>query len=163
VAAVFLVVVIAVIVVVVVRAGDREDSPQLRRPLGIQRVTELTPGACTDGSGVPNVDGTECYKLAPGMTVTRVEKIEALIDPSGGSGWQVHIDLAPADGTAFGSLTTQVAAEQPPRNQLALVVDGKVISAPSVQEPITGGQVQISANFSRSDVERLVDRMTGTE
>ncbi|GAA2114795.1 SecDF P1 head subdomain-containing protein [Actinomadura alba] len=161
VAAVFVLVVIAVVVVIVVRAGGGEETPQLRRPLGIQQVTEVTPGACTDGSGVPAFDGTECYRLAPGMTVTRVERIEAALSPNGGSGWHVQIDLVPADGTAFGSLTRQVAGEQSPRNQLALVVDGRVVSAPAVQEAITGGQVQISSNFSRQEAERLVRQMTG--
>ncbi|MBC6457726.1 SecDF P1 head subdomain-containing protein [Actinomadura sp. HBU206391] len=161
-AGVFVVVVLIVVAVIIVISRSGPDEPnRLRSPLGIQPVTEVTPGACTDGSGVPDVDGTQCYRLAPGMTVTRLEKLEAALAKNG-AGWQVLIELGPADSGAFGSLTRQVATEQPPRNQLALVVDGKVLSAPSVQEPITGGEIQITTGSSgtRQDAERLVSRLT---
>jgi preprotein translocase subunit SecD len=42
----------------------------------------------------------------------------------------------------------------------AIVVDGRVISAPFIQEPILGGSGQISdANFTRAHVESLAARM----
>lgn len=39
---------------------------------------------------------------------------------------------------------------------LAILLDGEVISSPTVQEAITGGNAQISGNMSRQDVQRLV-------
>lgn len=42
----------------------------------------------------------------------------------------------------------------------AIVVDGRVISAPFIQEPILGGSGQIAgANFTRASVESLAARM----
>jgi preprotein translocase subunit SecD len=40
--------------------------------------------------------------------------------------------------------------------QFAIVLDGEIISAPTVNEPITGGRGQISGNFTSSEVGRLV-------
>ncbi|MFP4481545.1 MAG: protein translocase subunit SecD [Thermovirgaceae bacterium] len=39
--------------------------------------------------------------------------------------------------------------------QIAIVLDGKVISAPVVQERISGGNAQISGNFSTDEAQRL--------
>lgn len=152
---------VAVTLVLVLRSGD--DGPAaLRQPLRIEQVTEETPGLCADASGVPSRDGRSCYRLVPGMTVRQVIRIEARTSDSGDPGWHILISMGPADAAAFGSLTGRVAAEQPPRNRLALVVDGKVLSAPTVQQAITGGEVQISGAFTRQEAERLVGQMAGT-
>jgi preprotein translocase subunit SecD len=39
--------------------------------------------------------------------------------------------------------------------QIAIVLDGKVISAPVVQERISGGNAQISGNFTTAEAQRL--------
>jgi preprotein translocase subunit SecD len=38
----------------------------------------------------------------------------------------------------FGRLTTELAAQTPPKNRLAIVVRGRVVTAPTVTLPITG-------------------------
>ncbi len=40
-------------------------------------------------------------------------------------------------------------------HQLAMILDGKIISAPNLNEPILGGNVQISGNFSVEETSRL--------
>jgi preprotein translocase subunit SecD len=47
------------------------------------------------------------------------------------------------------------ATEENVGKQLAIVLDGQVISAPVVQERISGGQAQISGRFTPQDAQRL--------
>lgn len=54
----------------------------------------------------------------------------------------IRFDGAGTD--AFRDLTTRLTDLAPPLNQLAIVVDDRVVSAPSVQETITAGEVVIS-------------------
>jgi preprotein translocase subunit SecD len=44
---------------------------------------------------------------------------------------------------------------------LALMVDGKVISAPFVQDPISGDHAVLSGNFTKEEAERIAKGMTG--
>lgn len=50
----------------------------------------------------------------------------------------------------FGEITKQYT-----HHQLAMVLDGKVISAPNLNEPIMGGNVQISGNFTVQETANL--------
>ena len=43
----------------------------------------------------------------------------------------------------------------PPLNQLAIVLNGAVVSAPAVQEPISGGVLQITGSFTQEEAEAL--------
>jgi preprotein translocase subunit SecD len=47
------------------------------------------------------------------------------------------------------------------RQRLALVVDGKVLSAPDVLEPITGGQTQIAGKFTCAEADAIVATLRG--
>lgn len=58
----------------------------------------------------------------------------------------VQVSLSPASARDFGRLTSDNV-----NHQLAIVLDGKVKSAPNIHEPIPGGQVRISGQFT--DVE----------
>jgi preprotein translocase subunit SecD len=42
---------------------------------------------------------------------------------------------------------------------LSILLDGKIISAPNVREPISGGRAQISGNFSIEEVQDLVVKL----
>ncbi len=42
---------------------------------------------------------------------------------------------------------------------LAILLDGKIISAPNISEPILGGKAQISGSFSPTDVQDLVIKL----
>jgi preprotein translocase subunit SecD len=68
----------------------------------------------------------------------------------------VSFALHPAGAQLFADYTTQHV-----REFFAIVLDGRVISAPSIQSPITGGQGQISGGgiggFARQEAEELVN------
>jgi SecD/SecF fusion protein len=64
--------------------------------------------------------------------------------------WVVHFGLDRIGAKRFGEVSTRHVGEP-----FAIVLDGKVISAPVIREPILGGQGQISGNFSVQDANDL--------
>lgn len=74
--------------------------------------------------------------------------------------WAVNIAFD-AEGTAqFADITEQLYAylsSDPTRNRFAIVLDGEVISAPTVQAVITDGNPQISGSFDEAAARRLAN------
>ncbi len=64
--------------------------------------------------------------------------------------WVVNFGLDRIGAKRFGDISTRHVGEP-----FAIVLDGKVISAPVIREPILGGQGQISGNFSVQDANDL--------
>jgi preprotein translocase subunit SecD len=98
------------------------------------------------------------YVLAPQyFSGTEVKKAQSLYDSS--QGYLVQLDFDGKGTTDFGKLTTAVTSLASPLNQVAIVLDGVVESAPSIQNAILGGQAQIaggSANpFTHADTDAL--------
>jgi SecD/SecF fusion protein len=72
-------------------------------------------------------------------------------------GWIVHLLFDSEGGRTFGNLTTEVFND---RSQLAIVLDGKVISAPGVREgPILGGRCEISGGFDERGARNLASAL----
>ena len=81
---------------------------------------------------------------------------------NGSTFWQVNLNFKPDGSTAFGNLTTQMydqyGKSQTPLDDLAVVLDGKVISFPAInQGPIVGGSAQITGNFDQSSATSLAN------
>jgi preprotein translocase subunit SecD len=81
------------------------------------------------------------------------------------SAWQVLLNFK-GDGTkAFGDLTTTMydkyGTSGSPLDDLAVVLDGQVVSFPAInQGPITGGQAQITGNFSQNTATTLANQLS---
>src|SRR5215470_7735090 len=81
------------------------------------------------------------------------------------SAWQVLLNFK-SDGTkAFGDLTTTMydkyGTSSSPLDHLAVVLDGTVVSFPAInQGPITGGQAQITGNFSQQTAATLANQLS---
>jgi len=76
--------------------------------------------------------------------------------------WQVNLNFKSAGATAFGNLTqkmyNQYGKTQSPLDDLAVVLDGKVISFPAInQGAILGGSAQITGNFDQSSATSLAN------
>jgi SecD/SecF fusion protein len=67
-------------------------------------------------------------------------------------GYGVSLNLDGEGAKTFLDLTTRLAPRQ---GRLAILLDGKVQSAPSVKTPIAGGQAQITGNFKEKDAREL--------
>jgi preprotein translocase subunit SecD len=85
--------------------------------------------------------------------------------------WQVNLSFDGKGSKGFGDLTTamsnqyggssqQVQGQPPPRDLLAIVLDGTVVSAPAInQGPITGGQAQITGSFTQQSASQLANNL----
>ena len=69
----------------------------------------------------------------------------------------ISITFTSAGSQRFAELTKQLAPKTKGGRgeQLAIVLDGKLYSAPVVNEPITGGQAQITGSFSQEEVKNI--------
>jgi preprotein translocase subunit SecD len=109
-------------------------------------------------------DGTQTYVLGPveveGSTIT--DASAGTIQSSQGVNtgqWAVNI-VFDSKGTAqFAKVTNRLVSLPSPRKQFAIVLDGKVISAPETQAAITNGKPQISGNFTQATAQALADQL----
>lgn len=104
-------------------------------------------------------DGSFVYLVGPVAATGEVFENDASAEIQNGS-WAVVVTLR--SGAAGEDQWNAVAAqcfnkaETCPSQQLAIVLDGEVISAPVVQEPtFTGGSVQISGDFTEDEARQL--------
>ena len=139
-------------------------------------VLDSATVAPTDAAAAPKVElGTDPND--PTQTVLLLDKqgIAYVVGPAGASGkvfkndaradvqtgeWTVVVSLR--DGAEGDVQWNKLAAdcfnrtEVCPTGQLAMVLDGTVISAPTVNEPeFTGGSVQISGSFTAEEAQDL--------
>jgi preprotein translocase subunit SecD len=69
----------------------------------------------------------------------------------------IMFHFTPEAGRLFGAMTTKNVGQR-----IALVVNGKIISAPRVMEPMLGGSGQLSGKFDVNQAHTLVAEMIGT-
>lgn len=118
-------------------------------PVSLLPVTSSVERACTQGSDGYTVHATATQPAfcvhtdrAKGMTDVRVTSAKAGKSTIDGT-WQVEVTLSPADRTRFAALTGSIAAAPVPRNEFAIVIDGKLWGHPYVTSSITGGRFEI--------------------
>lgn len=162
--AVLAVAVVAIGAIVLLRDDSEEPAPDAKRstpasPEAVQlrRVIAVTP--CTDKPADCAADGMR-YRL--GQVELDGGHIESVTTERGqDSGWQITMTLDTDGAKLFGKLTTEIFRKDPPANQLAIEVRGRVVSAPTVQGAITDGRVQITGHFSQESAEKLAAEITG--
>jgi SecD/SecF fusion protein len=89
-------------------------------------------------------------KRLPEMSGQGVEEAIARVDEYGR--YQIHLNFNDEGKKQFADVTTANVGRQ-----LAIVLDGKLSSAPNINEPITGGTAQISGNFSQREALDLAN------
>lgn len=73
--------------------------------------------------------------------------------------WVTNISFNREGTEAFREVTTRLLSLEPPRNQFAMVLDGLVISAPSVNTVIADGNAEISGSFTRESAATLARQL----
>jgi preprotein translocase subunit SecD len=75
--------------------------------------------------------------------------------------WVVNIQFTSPGGTAFAKTTTRLQGLTQPQNQFAMVLDGLVVSAPSLAPGviITDGRAVISGSFTRDTAATLANQL----
>ena len=103
-------------------------------------------------------DGASKYILAGAEVLGRqVSKATAAVDTTTGGNWFVSLTFNGEGTKAFGDQTARVVSLTAPQNQVAIVLDGLVVSAPRINEAIRGGSAQITGNFSQVEAQDLAN------
>jgi preprotein translocase subunit SecD len=102
--------------------------------------------------------GTGKFILAPAEVLgSDISKASAALNQSTGSGWFVVLDFTNEGTKKFAALTTRVTSLAAPQNEVAIVLDGLVVSAPRINEAITAGSAEITGSFTQSDATDLAN------
>ena len=102
--------------------------------------------------------GATKYILGQAEVLGRqVSKASAGIDQQGASGWYVLLTFNGEGTKAFGNITARVTTLASPQNQVAIVLDGLVVSAPSIREAIPSGNAQITGSFTQTEAQDLAN------
>ncbi|UQX00297.1 protein translocase subunit SecD [Streptomyces sp. RerS4] len=83
-----------------------------------------------------------------------VKDAKGVIDPQRGM-WIVTMQFTDKGADKFAKITGELATKQSPQNQFAIVLDGEVISDPSVSQALTGGNAEISGGFTQQSAQDL--------
>ncbi len=125
---------------------------------GTALPSEIAQGIAPPGSQiVPCADERACLGGAPTIAVKRLGGIKGdrLTNAQQGFSDQgnqpiVNITFDQQGGARFAKLTTDNVGKP-----FAIILDGTVISAPNINEPIIGGSAQISGSFTTESANQL--------
>ena len=102
--------------------------------------------------------GSGKYILAPAEVLgVDISKASAAINQTTGSGWFVLLNFNDNGTKKFGDLTTRVTRLPAPQNEIAIVLDGLVVSAPRINEAITAGSAEITGSFTQTEATDLAN------
>ena len=111
-------------------------------------------------------DGSAKYILGPveieGARISGANSgLEQLQSGGTGTQWVVNITFDSKGTDQFTEVTTRLQAQESPKNQFAMVLDGLVISAPSLKPNviISDGKAVISGNFTRESAASLANQL----
>ncbi|MFG1684732.1 protein translocase subunit SecD [Nonomuraea sp. NPDC049269] len=127
-------------------------SDPKNRGQGVQDDPAKQFAACeSDGSlkyvlDVAKVVGTDINTASAGVQ-------------QGTTQWLVQLDFKSQGATAWSKLTSTAYNSQAPRNQVAVVLDGVVITAPNIIGPIPGGRAEITGGFTQQSATELADQL----
>jgi len=138
---------------IVVQLPGVEDPVRVKELLG--KTAKLTFHLLDEGAlaGSPPGPGSEVLPMQdnPAQTLAVRKHVEVdgadLTDARAGTdqqtgAWDVNFSLNSRGAREFAETTTQNVGKQ-----FAIVLDNKVVSAPRIQTPITGGQGRITGNY----------------
>ncbi|MFI5726435.1 protein translocase subunit SecD [Streptomyces cyaneofuscatus] len=125
-------------------------DPEQRAAAGKDALPTDSIVAC--GSNVPG--SYEKYILGPAeVSGGDVDDAKGAIDQQTGE-WIVSMEFSSAGAKKFQTITSRLSQQQPPMNQFAIVLDGEVVSAPSVRTALSKN-AQISGSFDQQSAEDL--------
>ncbi|MGO0577280.1 protein translocase subunit SecD [Ornithinimicrobium panacihumi] len=163
-----------------VRAADPSDLAQITPELQTEfMAADCNPGEGADaiadaGSSAPadqpliacSSEGDEKYILGPvelggGAITDATSGMQQLQQGVVTGAWEVVLTFDDEGGQTFSDVTRRLMTypQGAPQNRFAMVLDGEVISAPTVNNPITNGVATISGNFTAETAETLANQL----
>jgi preprotein translocase subunit SecD len=137
------------------------DAPPVTREEAQVTFDALTCGDTTNDVALPedhvaacSEDGTLKYLLGPAVVEgTAVSDASAGTRATTGE-WVVNLDFDNKGGAAWGEFTAANVG-----NAVAITLDGRVISAPTVQGAILGGGTEITGSFDQEAATELANQL----
>jgi preprotein translocase subunit SecD len=126
-----------------------DESAAARSPRGTPG-SDLVP-VLNPGNGEPDRLWLERQGQITGNILTDAHVGESKGKPV------IMFHFTPEAGRLFGAMTTKNVGRR-----IALVVNGRVVSAPRVVEPMLGGVGELSGGFDMNQAHTLVAQMIGT-
>ncbi|MDX3655810.1 hypothetical protein PV646_00705 [Streptomyces sp. ID05-26A] len=134
------------------------DATVREQALGTLDCAAPDPLVGNDDPAAPLVTcdaGEFKYDLGP-VALDGDRVVKATASPSEYGGHVVTIEFDPEGARTWSDFTTANVGKQ-----IAILINGRVLSAPSIQSPITGGSTQISGNFTREEADQLARQLVG--
>ncbi|MEU9059327.1 protein translocase subunit SecD [Streptomyces sp. NPDC048430] len=101
-------------------------------------------------------EGDAKYLLGPAeVSGTDVDDAKAQFDQQRGI-WLVSMEFTDKGSKKFQTITKKLSTQQSPQNQFAISLDGEVVSAPQVNEALSGS-AEISGSFTQQSAEDLAN------
>lgn len=133
--------------------------------LQLRQVREVAPCGPVDpgvAGAIPDQSGKECYLLESPAAILVPKSAAAEYDST--MGYTVQVTLTAKDRVVFGSITRTIAAAPAPGNRLAMVFNGRVLSAPAINQAILDGVFQIMGGpdkpFTKQEAAALAKQLT---
>ncbi|KQZ67073.1 SecDF P1 head subdomain-containing protein [Nocardioides sp. Root151] len=149
------------------RAKVSTSSAAKPAKLSIHPVVAIASGVNAEPSRQGGVvledpDRKQILELGPPELVANdISSARAEI-PDNSVDWLIMLDFNHQGDQKFGELTATAACAEPPANQIAIVIDDEIVSAPVVQVEC-GKQLddgtQISGGFTKDSAEELAERI----
>lgn len=104
-------------------------------------------------------DGSFKYVLDVAKVVgTDIDTATAGVQ-QGSTEWVVQLDFKSEGAKEWSKLTSLAYNSEEPRNKVAVVLDGVVITAPNIISPIPGGRAEITGNFNQQSATELAEQL----
>jgi SecDF, P1 head subdomain len=130
----------------------------LRSPIQFRRVAAMSHAPCPAGSNglLDSAERACLYLTGRGLTVTTVRS--AILVRTGTGQYVLYLTLTRAQTRRFAALTRRIFGLDNPHDQLAVIADGRLITHPVIQGPITDGRLQIDF-ANRAQAENLLSAL----
>ncbi|MDI3386767.1 protein translocase subunit SecD [Streptomyces sp. B-S-A8] len=121
----------------------------------VQAAQGVAPTEPMVGCGKNAIGQWEKYILGPAEVDGKdVDEAAAVINDRGQ--WIVTMKFNSKGADKFSKITTQLKTQQSPQNQFGIVLDGEVVSAPSVSETLSKS-AEISGSFTQESAQDLAN------
>ncbi|MGQ4432561.1 SecDF P1 head subdomain-containing protein [Streptomyces sp. SAS_260] len=126
-------------------------------------ITSVTNRSCAPGSDGYTLNATTtspatCLHVDRANGMTGVRAVSAKAHHSA-AGWEVDLTLSPTDRTRLADLTDTLATATVPRNEIAVVIDGRLRNVAIIAAPLTSGHFGIAGDLTSETAHDLALRM----
>ncbi|MFD8500118.1 hypothetical protein [Amycolatopsis sp. NPDC059657] len=148
---------LALVVALLLAACSAEvpGTPAAKPALAAATPLELRFLVETDGNVLKDKAGMS-YRVGP-VVLVLAKFSKASVGYAPASGHHVRLELPEDEAAKFARFTAENVGKQ-----VAMVVGGKVVSAPTIESPITGGAIRISGELTAVQAQEIVDAIRGS-